>query len=321
MKRLTILLTILLCLWHSGLFAAEMVTVELEPGIYNIPTVTVPTRFVSTERWRAILEPADDLPYCLNLYADCIVEGCQIRFATSDKGDRRVGGGGTGVFAHAACSKLTLNDCFIHHCTDNGIYTTGNTLLTMNRCLVEYNGSHGQFSHGAYVNSRHFSISSCLFLHNAHYGLAATGDAEGVVYKSVFYGDLRNTTIVHEGRRGAVAILECTLFGIPPFQRTPDGEGTEPIPLHRSNLYYPNSQDKVDNWELTRSFYNLWMPRAKMNPPRGAYDFYPELRTREQAKRYWREGFMTGWCDENYVSQHPYPFPLFPGDRLPEIQE
>lgn len=317
----SILLTILLSLWCSGLSAAEMVTVELEPGIHRLPTVTVPTRFVATKRWRAILEPADDLPYCLNLYADCEVVDCQIRFATSDKGSKRVSGGGTGVFAHSKCKRLTLIGCWVHHCTDNGVYASEETLLRMDRCLVERCGSQTQWSHALYVSSYHFEIMNSLFLHNSNKMLECQNPkSTGVIYRCVSYADGRNRTILFLGKRDGLSILRCTLFGDPPERRTADGLGWELIPLHRSNLSFPHSQDKVDEWFLAYPHYHLFVPSERMTPPRGAFDYYPELHTRKQAEVYWRNGCADGWGDDSYVSQHPFPFPMFPGDKRPELK-
>jgi hypothetical protein len=91
--------------------------------------------------------------------------------------------------------------------------------------------------------------------------------------------------------------------------------------MHRSNLSFPNSEDKVDKWKLAYAHYHVWNPRKRLDPPRGAYDFDPELRTRGQAKEYWREGFMTGWYDKIYTERHGFPYALLPGDKRPELEE
>lgn len=285
---------------------------ELEPGVHRLDTITEPTEIVATERWRAILEPAADLAACLNLRASCTVRGCQIRFATGDKGDQRVEGGGEGVSAHDGCELVELDDCWIHHCTNNGVLTRANTALRMNRCLVERCGSHTQFSHSMYLCGW-YAITNSLFLHNAKFSvMSAYGHAVGILYRCVAYGSGRNRTLLHEGRKGRMVVLHCTLFGEPPT----DADG-ELVKLHRSNLLFPNSQDYTGTPELAYPQYHLFMPAERIPSQPGAYDYYEDLHSREQAEAYWRSGCMDGWGDQIYTDRHPYPFPLFPGDAVP----
>lgn len=289
-----------------------MIKLELAPGIHRLPPITEPTRIVSTERWRAVLEPMDGSRTPLHAKATCRVEGCQMRFGTTDKGDNRISGMGIGALGDHECRQLRLDDCWIHNNLGSGVFTHPECALRMHRCLVERNGTHTQFDHGAYAKGW-FHISNCLFLHNASYEIHAyPGESKGVIYRSVCYGNARNRTIVHGGEPGTLAVIRCTLFGDLP----------ENVEIDDSNLCYPESVNRIvgQGEELVRPEAHLFFPRDS-TVKAGAYGHNPKMDRFSQAEALWRSGFMDGWGENTYVGNpemgHKYPFPMFPGDPYP----
>lgn len=304
-----------------------MTTLELEPGVYRLPTVREPTLIIPAgypveNRWRVLLtglENQDAGGNAINAYAPIRIIGCQITHGTTDFGVDVLDGVGNGISAHAECTELELQDCWIHHNSGNGILTRAETRLHAYRCLIERNGTHCQFDHNLYINGE-YELTNCLILNATKTPIQAhKPTAKGTLYRCVIYGSERNRTILGS-YPGACKIHRSTIFGDAPLERTAADDGWQPMKKHRSNLYYPDCQDGVDDWFLTYPQYHLFMPSGPLEKPEvGAYDYYEQLHTTEQAEALWRSGCADGWGEGSYKSQHTYPFPIFPGDPYPEV--
>jgi len=135
--------------------------IVLAPGQYAPIYCQVPgTTIRCADKWQAEIIAGNDARHGIYMNAPgCTVEGIRV-----------IGSMLSGIKVEEGAA---VRDCWIQRAHHNGI-VTGRTVEhapTIQRCLVEYCGTHAQYYHGVYVNGDGAVITSNVIRHNSGRGL------------------------------------------------------------------------------------------------------------------------------------------------------
>lgn len=187
--------------WPSVEFALAKArsghTIVVRPGLYRGPieigkqyagTKDRPTIIQSEVKWQATVVGA---PYHVISNADdchwVIVDGFQVLGARYDgikmNGDHNV-----------------VRNCWVHNNQAMGIAMHNKTGGVIENNLIEFNGSHIQFDHGAYASGDGLIIRGNVVRHNASYGLH--------LYSAIRNSLIANNLVYNQVRRRGI-IVAC----------------------------------------------------------------------------------------------------------------
>ena len=169
-------------------------TIVVKPGIYRGP-ITIATRFAGTAerptvirsevKWQAIVIGSE--VNCIWTDPDCnwvVIDGFQVMGARFD-GIKLIG------------DHNTVRNCWSHNNGSMGIASHGRRDVTIERNLVEYNGSHVQFHHGLYVGGVGARIIGNVIRHNAGWGLHLYPEiSDSVIANNLVYGQAQRPGMI-----------------------------------------------------------------------------------------------------------------------------
>jgi len=176
-------------------------TLIFRPGIYRGPIEVPlscrgsrerPTVLKSEERWKAVVIGAES--HAIASADDChgvVVDGFEVMGARYDgiklNGDHSV-----------------VRNCYVHSNAHMGIALHDQDDCTVERNLIEFNGTHVQFHHGVYADGERLTVRENIVRHNASFGLH--------LYPAIRNSRIENN-LVHGQTRKPGIIIACAEGG------------------------------------------------------------------------------------------------------------
>ncbi len=162
-------------------------TILFKPGVYNSFTLSpscngtaeAPLTIASEIKWKAIIQgnPIGHGIYLASGTLWIVVDGFEVTGATFD-----------GIKVSGNYS--TVKNCWVHNNTQMGISMHGRTNGTIERNLIEYNGTHIQFHHGIYVDGNNHLFNANVIRHNAGNGMQLYPSiSHSVIINNLVYGN------------------------------------------------------------------------------------------------------------------------------------
>ena len=145
-----------------------------------------PTVLKSEQKDKAILHgSAGHNLYILEGADWVIIDGFEVRCAAID-----------GLKTNA--NYTVFRNCWVHHNCEVGIAAFGVQNVVIERNLVEFNGSHIQFTHGIYANSQNITIRENIVRFNASHGIHLYPNvSESLVENNLVYGNTRSGVLIY----------------------------------------------------------------------------------------------------------------------------
>jgi len=149
-------------------------------------TPKAPTILQSEQKYKAILHGSIGHAVYIDKGADwVIVDGFEARCAAID-----------GIKSNA--NFTVIRNCWIHHNCENGIGAFSVEGGVYERNLVEFNGTHIQFTHGLYVYGKSLIIRQNIVRFNASHGMSLYPNvSESLVENNLVYGNNRSGILMY----------------------------------------------------------------------------------------------------------------------------
>lgn len=242
-------------------------TIVVRPGIYRGPiqiprqyagTKDAPTVIKSEVKWKAVIVGAE---YHVISNGD----GCD--WVTID-GFEVLGARYDGIKMNG--NHNVVRNCWVHNNQEMGVAMHNQRGGVIENNLIEFNGSHIQFTHGVYADGEDLVVRGNVVRHNANFGLH--------LYPALKNSRIENN-LVYGGVRGSGIIVSCPDGGGKNVIVNNTVVGKHPLTIWGGNGEVVANNILVSEGEEVLTFnegttnvlvdYNLCLPKSARSGPHG----------------------------------------------------